>query len=119
MPDDNYDRADLKLAALALDTFARTLRQQWKHLDRLYSEKSYIEQEYHRSRNKRGEISNEELIKAWKDIDVTMEKYDFRVLDRKIFLDWVYALAERMWKAAKKVKGVKSDKSESRNRKGL
>lgn len=119
MHDDNFSRADLKLAALALDNFAKILRQQWKHLDRLYSEKSYIEQEFHRSRNKRGEISDEELQKEWDNLDAMMGKYDLRIPYRKFYIDWVYALSERMWKAAKKVKEVKRDKFESRNRKGL
>lgn len=119
MPDDNFDNPDFRMAALALDIFARNLRKQWKDLDHLYTEKAYVEQEYHRSRNKRGEISDEELQKEWDNLDAMMGKYDLRIPYRKFMIDYVYALAARMLKAAKKVKGAKSDKFESRNRKGL
>ena len=119
MSDLYFDTPDFRMAALALEVFARILREQWKDLDHLYTEKAYFEQEYHRLRKKNGEISDEELKKEWEKIDAVMGKYDLRVPYRKFFIDYVYALSGRMLKAAKKVKGVKSDKFESRNRKGL
>lgn len=98
------DKADLEILAAIADSHLRFLKHKWEHLDKLYSERFYLEGQLAASLHKHGRISDSDLHKAWLDIDKRAGDHDDRSLNWFVLVDYLQNLARRLRMIARQSK---------------
>lgn len=72
------DFFDFEVGAIAVEHYLKQLQKRWAHIDKLYSDKAYLQTCLARHLYHEGKLDDSGLLRVWAEIDEELTDYDER-----------------------------------------